>query len=308
MLMGVMPMAGCGTGDKDETPSVNYNIKTEDLPFRDICVLADPVTQTYYMIGFLKSAGSAQEIAMYQSKDLENWGGYTTVMYNDGLYDQNWAPEIHMYKNEYYIIASLQGRAINGDLRGCYFLKCDKANGVYQMHSDRITPAEWQCLDGTLYVEDGIPYMIYCREWVRIVGGNGEMYAVRLKDDLSGVYPGAEHVKLFSARDHKASDDGVTDACYMYKATNGDLVMFWSKYVDGKYSIITSRSKSGSLFGEWTHDTTPLFKDDGGHPMVFTDFNGKLRIAFHENSGNKGYERPVVYYLEDDNGSLRIVK
>ena len=58
--------------------------------------------------------------------------------------------------------------------------------------------------------------------------------------------------------------------------------------------------------GTWTHDTTPLFLNDGGHPMVFTDFNGKLRIAFHENSCNKGSEIPVVYYLEDNNGTLSV--
>lgn len=310
LLFGIMPLAGCdggkaSTGEGDQ-PTVNYNLKTAELPFRDICVLADAATQTYYMVGFLKSYPSAQEVAMYQSKDLENWGGYTTAVYNDGQWDQSWAPEIHEYKGEYYIIGSLQGHAITGDLRGCYFLKADKARAVYEMHSERITPEDWQCLDGTLYVEDGIPYMIYCREWVRMIDGNGEMYAVRLKDDLSGPYPGAEHVKLFAARDHKASDDGVTDGCYMYKANNGDLVMFWSKYVNGKYTVITSRSKSGKLFGEWTHDTTPLFSNDGGHPMVFTDFDGNTRIAFHTNSANKGNEFPVVYYLEDNNGVLAI--
>ena len=38
-------------------------------------------------------------------------------------------------------------------------------------------------LDGTLWVEDGIPYMIYCHEWVQIADGSMEL--VRLTDDLS---------------------------------------------------------------------------------------------------------------------------
>ncbi|MBQ9480775.1 MAG: family 43 glycosylhydrolase [Clostridia bacterium] len=310
MLCGILPaIGGCdmsgGTSSTDE-PAVTYNIKTADLPFRDVCVLPDPATKTYYMIGFLKAASSAQEVACYQSKDLENWGGYTTAMYNDGVWDQSWAPELHMYKGGYYLFASLKGPYVSGDLRGCYILKADAAKGEYKTFSERITPENWECLDGTLYVEDGVPYMVYCREWTLMPDHNGEMYAVRLKDDLSGPYPGAEHKKLFSAKDHPASDDGITDGPYMYKASNGDLVMLWSKYINGRYCIITSRSKSGKINGEWTHDATPLFTNDGGHAMIFTDFEGNLRIAFHENSGNKGYEKPVIYYFEDDNGSLRI--
>ena len=313
ILLLVLPLllsSFCGCTDTQNPGSTNngtnHSIDLADLPFRDVCVMADPATQTYYMIGFLKSVSSAQEIACYESKDLQNWGNYTTAFYNDRQYDQNWAPEFYCLNGEYYLVANLAGNQSAGDLRGCYILKADKANGVYEIISERITPENWECLDGHIYYEDGIPYMIYCREWTRIVDGNGEMYAVRLKDDLTGVYPGAEHIKLFSARDHKVSDNGVTDGCWMYKASNGDLVMLWSKYVDGKYTIITSRSKSGKVLGEWTHDEGTLFANDGGHPMLFTDFDGKLRIAFHENSGNKGHERPVIYYLEDNNGILTI--
>ena len=312
LILPILVSSVCGCSDTQETDgsedNVNYLFDHKDLPFRDICVMPDPVTNTYYMIGFLKSCSSAQEIACYQSKDLEKWGGHTTVFYNDGKYEQNWAPEFYCLDGNYYIVANLKvkGKSVEGDLRGCYVLKADKANGVYEIISERITPENWECLDGHIYYEDNVPYMIYCREWTRIVNGDGEIYAVRLKDDLTGVYPGAEHVKLFSARDHKASDDGVTDGCWMYKANNGDLVMLWSKYVNGKYTIITSRSTSGKVLGEWTHDEGTLFANDGGHAMIFTDFDGNLRIAFHENSGKKGYEIPVIYYLEDDDGILTI--
>ena len=70
LLFGLMPMASCNGKNNDsesispDEPKINYNLKTAELPFRDICVLADSATQTYYMIGFLKSASSAQEIAL----------------------------------------------------------------------------------------------------------------------------------------------------------------------------------------------------------------------------------------------------
>jgi hypothetical protein len=45
------------------------------------------------------------------------------------------------------------------------------------------TPEEWSSLDGTLWVEDGIPYMVFCHEWTQVV--NGTMELVQLEDDLS---------------------------------------------------------------------------------------------------------------------------
>ncbi|UKI17739.1 MAG: hypothetical protein L6V80_06255 [Bacteroidales bacterium] len=38
-------------------------------------------------------------------------------------------------------------------------------------------------LDGTLWVEDGKPYMVYCHEWVQVM--DGEMKVVELTRDLS---------------------------------------------------------------------------------------------------------------------------
>ncbi len=291
----------------EKEPQVTYDIKTEDISMRDICILPDERTGTYYMIGMPCPQVSKQVIGCYQSKDLENWGTADYIHLED-QWEQNWAPEIHEYNGSYYIFANLRFDINQGYYRGCYILKSDKPYSGYKMYSGRVTPENWECLDGTLYVEDGIPYMIYCREWTRMIDSNGEIYRVRLKDDLSGVYPGAEHIRMFTARDHKSSNDGITDGCWMYTASNGDLVMFWSKYRDEKYMVITTRSKSGKIDGEWTHDTEPLWTDDGGHAMVFKDFEGNLKIAFHVNSTKHPNEHPVIYNLEDNNGVFRIIK
>ncbi len=283
--------------------TVNYPIKLGDLPFRDICVLPDPVSKKYYMIGFLKSMPSAQEVACYESKDLINWGNYKTALYNNSEYKQSWAPELHYYNGSYYLFASLQTYE-DGDLRGCYILKSDKPDGPYKKYSDRITPKTWQCLDGTLYVDDsGIPYMVYCREWINLPGGNGEMYAVRLTKNLKST--DGDPKLLFKAKDNKLSSDGVTDGPWLYKAKNNDLVMIWSKYINGKYTVISARSKDG-IMGNWSQDNTPLFTNDGGHAMIFKDFSGNLKIAFHIRSSDKGNETPVIYGLTDNNGILTI--
>ena len=44
-------------------------------------------------------------------------------------------------------------------------------------------PTDMMTLDGTLWEEDGIPYMVYCHEWVQVT--NGGVGYVQLKADLS---------------------------------------------------------------------------------------------------------------------------
>ena len=40
-----------------------------------------------------------------------------------------------------------------------------------------VTPPEWECLDGTLYLSgEGRPYLVFCHEWLQVE--NGEMCAL----------------------------------------------------------------------------------------------------------------------------------
>lgn len=297
---------GCGDMEKDinKTSELTVEFTTAEMNFRDPYILPDPNTRKYYAVGTVK--GNSKEVVYCESEDLENWKGYGSIIKNEGIWAQIWAPELHYYNGNYYLLVNMRRPSETGDLRGSYILKADSASGDYVMYSDRITPENWECLDATLYIEDGIPYMVYCKEWVRTIDGNGEMYAVRLKDDLSGVYSNSQHTLLFKAKDHTISNDGVTDGPTMYKASNGDLVMLWSKYINGKYAIISSRSKSGKLLGEWSHDLTPLYLDDGGHPCVFLDFDGNLKVSFHTDNSNKLQEKPVIRNLVDNNGVITI--
>src|SRR5690606_41695779 len=57
------------------------------------------------------------------------------------------------------------------------------------------TPPDWMALDGSLWVEDGVPYMVFCREWAQITDGSFEL--VRLSADLSRAVE--EPTRLFTA-------------------------------------------------------------------------------------------------------------
>jgi hypothetical protein len=161
-------------------------------------------------------------------------------------------------------------------------------------------------LDGTLWVEDGVPYMVFCHEWVQIK--NGTVEYIRLKEDLSETV--GEPVRLFDGSDavwNRKSDrhgSHVTDAPYLYKSKSGKLFMLWSGYSHTGYTVGIAISDSGNLAGPWRQQDKPVFAEDGGHAMLFKSFDGKLMMVLHCPNGRGA--RPRIFEMEDTGDTLRI--
>jgi len=165
-------------------------------------------------------------------------------------------------------------------------------------------------LDGTLWVEDGTPYMVYCHEWVEIVDGTVEL--VRLVDDLSDVV--GEPVVLFRGSDApwgrplKRRQDGyVTDGPYLYRTRTGRLLMIWSGFGAGGYTTGLAVSGSGSVRGPWTQVPEPLFAGDGGHGMLFRRFDGTLMLVLHQPNRSPD-ERARLFEVEDTGEGIRLAE
>lgn len=303
---------------------------TDQLHIRDPYILADRKSGTYYLYcsSSVRSPHGVETggVAVYKSRDLKLWEGpeqVLTVPEDNWISGPIWAPEVHAYKGRYYIFAT-----INSDIdwkrtdpglwarythRAVQTFVSDKPTGPFKrMDSRPVTPLDYMALDGTLYVEDGKPYMVFCHEWVQIADGSFEF--IPLKRDLSGA--AGEPVRMFnaSAADWVAGtphEDGlvtyVSDGCFMYRDSAGDLRMLWSSFSSRRYEIGVSRSVSGRLDGPWVHDSEPISIEDGGHAMVFKGFDSQLYIVYHApNSG--GVEHPVIRRFNDDGGRLEIVK
>ena len=169
-------------------------IKLESIRMRDPCVLADAASKTYYMIG---SAG--RSVRAYTSTDLTNWQGPQIIftapqdIWGDIPIVSIWAPELHVYKGKYYLFLTFDTRHQLAEqwrnwlprvTRGSQVLAADAPGGPFRPFQNRSTlPPDMMTLDGTLWVEDGVPYMVFCHEWVQIKDGTVEY--IRLKDDLS---------------------------------------------------------------------------------------------------------------------------
>jgi arabinan endo-1,5-alpha-L-arabinosidase len=190
--------------------------------------------------------------------------------------------------------------------RGTQIFVADQPLGPYRPHSDgAITPHDWMALDGTLYVENGQPWMIFCHEWVQT--DDGTMNAVRLSPDLSK--PMGEPIQLFRAseapwcRPHKPGKY-VTDGPSVYRLSNGKLLILWSSFSDKGYTVGIARSESGKMQGTWKQDPKPLF-EGGGHCMTFRSLDGKPMLLLHAPNKTPD-ERAKFFDIHEEADDLRI--
>ncbi len=282
-------------------------MKRREIHLRDPFVLVEDGvyylygTRGYECWGDVKATG----LDVYKSTDLEEWEGpFVCFTPPEGFWADRhfWAPEVHKYRGEYYMFVSFKSEK---EHRGTQILKSSSPMGQFLPHSDGpVTPRDWECLDGTLYIDAaGKPYMVFCHEWVQV--DDGEMCVLPLSEDLKQAV-GAPQL-LFHASDPAWADKGrdqyVTDGPFLYRTQNGRLIMLWSTSYHGEYCEALSYSASGEITGPWVHDKRVLFEKDGGHGMLFTDRFGDLRLVLHR-PNKTAEERPHFLRVEEREDSL----
>jgi hypothetical protein len=294
-------------------------VKLSSIHLRDVCILPDQATKTYYMVG-----PGFRTVRVFTSKDLVNWQGPCTIFRPatniwDNIPVVNiWAPEMHTYKRKYYLFLTFdthnrfpeQWREwLPRVTRGSQILVSDSPLGSFTPFTNHSTlPVDMMTLDGTFWVEDGVPYMVFCHEWVQIK--NGTVEYVRLKADLSAT--DGEPRRLFNGSDavwSKKSDQygcHVTDGPYLYLGKAGRLYMIWSSGGYTGYTTGIAISDSGKLAGPWRQQPEPIYAKDGGHGMLFTTFDGRLMLVLHSPNGPGA--RPRLFEMEDTGQTLRIVR
>ena len=306
----------------------NAQIKTlEDIRVRDPFIIAHKVSKQYYLYAQtgnrLNEKDSINGVEVYISKDLKIWEGPKTVFSAPKDHWGNrmvWAPEVHEYKGKYYLFVTFTGNAMVAKpnnkpeqyQRGTQILVSSSPEGPFEpYYNQATTPLEWMSLDGTLWVENGTPYMIFCHEWAQIYDGTVEL--IQLMDDLSKTV--GKPKTLFKATDSSwvkslAStgyqyEGYVTDGCFLYKTKQGKLIMIWSSFGDKGYALGQLISQSNSIHGPWKQIDQLLFEENGGHGMIFKTFDNILMITLHQPNSGKN-ERAKIYELEDMGDYLRL--
>lgn len=316
LLCSLAALARAGEAPADEIRAA----RLPDVRMRDACVLVDEARQRYVMV----AAGRGATVRAYTSRDLVDWEGPHTVFAATGDTWREadirgiWAPELHEYKGRYYLFLTFDTTTqfpeqwrdwLPRVKRASSVLVSDSPLGPFKPFADKPTlPEDMMTLDGTLWVEDGVPYMIYCHEWVQIVNGTVEM--IQLTDDLSATV--GEPTRLFWGNDgpwSKRSDQygcWVTDGPWLHTSKSGKLFMLWSSGGPEGYTVGLAVSESGKLAGPWTQQAEPVFKDDGGHAMMFERFDGQLMMTLHL-PNKPPRERIQLFEMEDTGDTLRVI-
>ncbi len=291
-------------------------MKLHEINIRDPFIL--PHNGKYYLYGSRVSAtfeaypwGVQDGFDVYISDDLEHWSAPKSIFeVSDDFWGERdaWAPEVHKYKEKFYLFASF---AAEGKRRGTHILVSDTPDGPFKPLSPHpATPLEWECLDGTFYVDKtGKPYIVFCHEWTQI--GDGTVCAVQLSDDLSA--PVSEPVLLWKASDYKDVCDArggkkslVTDGPYLYRNENGDLLAIWSSFNAQGYTELVCKSDNGDIDGKWTVLDQPLSAENGGHGMIFKTFDGREYFIMHKPNKPVTAERPVITELKHNGDTIYI--
>ena len=282
-------------------------MKLNDIYMRDPFIFVED--DICYLIGTTDKqawGGKASSFLGYKSKDLINFEGpYTLFINTDDFWaDENfWAPELHKINGKYYIFASFYKQGLH---RASQVLECDTVFGTYKPSKKPFTPADWECLDATHFEENGKHYSVFCHEWAQI--HDGEICVGELNNDFTEL----KNIKvLFHASDapwvvnHTPGSDipnYVTDGPFIYKTKDNILLMIWSSFSKGGYALGIAKSCNGIL-GPWTQIEKPLYKNGGGHGMIFS-FKGKLYLTIHINNDEHLKERPIVIEIYEENNML----
>lgn len=268
--------------------------KTTDIRIRDPFVVAKDGVYYLYRSIF---EDDCHKVCVHKSTDLENWQDGVIVYTLDTSGWKNydlWASEVHEYKGKFYLFVSIMGK--NG-LRGTEISVSDTPDGTFTPIANRpATPLDKSCIDGTLFVDGDTPYIVYSRDWpdnyITEIGAYvGQICACELSKDLTT--PVGEPFLLFNSNDCPYSAQAASptpwegkvvmrygsDAPFIQRLSNGKLFMSWSPMPANNYVVLGATADN--IRGPWTHLEPPIFDNNGGHAMFFTDFDGNRRMTIH---------------------------
>lgn len=257
-----------------------------DIRIRDPFVFVED--GAYYLIGTTGNDcwGTGSNLALYTSPDLDSFE-FLGVMAEEGAmdgYTQIWAPELHKYKGKYYIIVSVYSEEKE---RGSIILVSDTLRGKFRMLTgEYITPADWMCLDASLFVWKGKPYLYFSNEWVKPItrDGDGALFVAELSDDLTRLvsYPkkivSGKYCGFSTEIENKGRYGYVAEGPFAVAGKKG-IELYWSTFTEKGYCV--AKSCAEDIFGEYKLEKL-IFENDGGHAMVFDDLNGKRKITLHQ--------------------------
>jgi hypothetical protein len=294
-------------------------LKTSQINFRDPYVVT--CNGLYYLYGTESATvwqGRPDGFSCFVSADLDLWDGPFKVFQSAGSFfaDRHyWAPECHRVGDRYFLITTL-GAADRK--KGVYALAADSPAGPFALISEcPLTPPDWACIDGTLYLDDDqTPYLVFSHTFEDVP--TGDMAAVRLSDDLRRAVsepwvlfravdaPWARPVPFARTEFGLEGDVYFTDGPCVHRLPCGKLMIIWSAWAVRGYAVGMAVADNGQITGPWRHLPEKLFPAGGGHGMLFRTFDGALKYVLHA-PNETPLERPLFVDVIEEGDRLVLV-
>ena len=292
-------------------------MRTEEVNIRDPFVMV--YEGKYYLYGTRSetSWGEAFGFDCYVSSDLADWEGPIEIFHRpEGFFatENYWAPECYYWKGAFYFLTTLGG---GGRKKGIYLLKAKNPVGPFQFYAGPLTPPEWTCIDGTLAFEGEKIFLVYSHSFEDTP--DADICVQELSADLKEAVteprtlflakeaPWAMPVPFAKAEFGMEGEVYFSDGPCVFTLPDGGTYMTWSSWGQkGSYAVGLAVSQSGSVLGPWKQQEKPLWPDNGGHGMVFSDLQGNKRFVFHY-PNDKTRERPTFKTLVDHEGELTLI-
>lgn len=283
-------------------------MKREEINIRDPFVLVDE--GKYYLYGTRSETAwtDAEGFDVYVSEDLENWTPAKEIFRRtpDFWATSNfWAPECIRIDESYYMAATFGGSTRK---KGIQILKAASAEGPFvPLTKYPVTPAEWNCLDGTFYHEkNGAVWLVFSHSVPEEPRGaicaaplNTSMTKFTSKPKIlfyMATVSWAKPIPFAKAEFGVDGDAFFSDGPYLFTAGDGKLCMLFSSWSHHGYAMGIATSSDGTLTGQWLFSEVPIL-DGGGHGMIFSDKNGELLLTYHHPNEPKT-EHPVFEPLK----------
>jgi len=297
-------------------------VSLEEISMSDPYIFVDEKSKTYYLTG---TGGR-----LYKSKDLKMWTGPFSIInlagtWMDGLFVA--AAEIYSLNNKYYLAGTWSDhstlietvpRRYNVPRNQTQLLVADTPEGPYKPlvadHEFCLGPENWDIIDGTIYEENGISYLVFVHEWTQLI--DGTMAYMPLAKDLT--HRTGEPITVFRASEAPWSKEmnsigeatfglkmpgWVTDGPQLFRTKTGKLGMLWSSWGEHRYAQGVAYSTSGSIKGPWIQENEAFKGDNSGHGMLFTSFEGKRFLIIHHAEGN-GPRKPQIWNIDDSGDKI----
>ena len=289
--------------------------------------VADPCVfksgDVYYLTG---TSTADKGFEYYTSTDLKNWTrrGMLYEPKGEAYVGANcfWAPEVRMYKGRYYLTFSCYSPKYKS-LITCLAVS-DKPEGEYKDIYVPWIDTKYSAIDCDIFVDDdGEPYLYYSHNYVKDTMAIGEIYAAKLKKDLSGIIGEPVYISGASQKWERVNwnKNRCNEGPWVIKH-NGKYVMTYSANDTGYGYYGIGISEAASPLGPWKkYSDNPQLATDlkrgvssPGHNSIVEGNDGNLYIVYHRHA-NPNCEKPnwdrvvcIDKLKFTKSGKLKIVK